>query len=86
MERKTAVELWELVKANRKRLDTCERPHNFLPIPGARPMLTPHRCTKCLGEVDSIQAAYYRDGLEDGQRLAAQAAPGTTNGPKTGPG
>jgi hypothetical protein len=67
-------EIWEKVKANHALLDGCERPHQFeeRSRPGS-PDGHKYRCERCGGEIDSIAASWYIQGLEDG-RLKPEAA------------
>jgi hypothetical protein len=58
------------VRANLKRLDSCEGPHRFDPIPedvgkvfGIR-----YRCTLCGGEVDNHAKHWYERGLKHAVR------------------
>jgi hypothetical protein len=57
------------VRANLKRLDECEGPHEFeLVLDTASEARKKHRCRKCGGTIDSTRRAWYDRGLEHGRR------------------
>ena len=58
--------IWETVKANHKKLEECERPHDFVPH-GIGPFRK-EMCSKCGGVVNAINAMYYRQGLADAKK------------------
>jgi len=60
---KVVDEIWEQVKANSARLDSCPGPHDFLPIEPDKPFIK-HRCARCGGEVEGSRARWYKRGLE----------------------
>jgi hypothetical protein len=63
--------IWEKVKANHAKLDSCEGPHQFEESsrPGS-PDGHKYRCTRCGGELDSINTDWYNQGLKHGSRAA----------------
>lgn len=64
VDRETVNDLWKAVQVNHKRLAECKRPHDFEPF-GTGPMRK-ERCKACGGTVAAVNAAYYKQGLEDG--------------------
>jgi len=64
VDREMVGQLWKAAQANHKTLAECKRPHDFEPY-GTGPMRK-ERCKKCGGTVDAVNAAYYKQGLEDG--------------------
>jgi hypothetical protein len=56
--------IWEDVKANQARLNTCARPHDFRQDePGT--LRSKWTCALCGGKVTSREARWYILGLED---------------------
>ena len=60
-------EIWAETQANHRRLQECERPHDFQPVESDR-RPRKYRCSLCGGEVSSINASWYARGLEDARR------------------
>lgn len=58
--------IWAEVKANSKRLDDCETPHEFVEYE-QEPNFRKKRCTKCLGTLSAIDALWYERGLQHGR-------------------
>ncbi len=58
-------EILKEVRANRKRLESCKRPHDFS---YTKPTLVSSYlvCTLCKGEISEISSIWYKKGLEDG--------------------
>lgn len=60
------------VKENFKKLDECEKPHDFQPSMwighDQNKFATRYTCSKCGGEIDGIQRKWYVEGLCDGRR------------------
>lgn len=52
------------MEKNKKRLDSCELPHNFIRINDNKNNL---RCSKCKGYVTLSAGIYYIKGLKDGK-------------------
>ena len=61
-------EVWEEVKANHARLDSCIGPHEFTPIDPDKVVGRRYVCGLCKGEVDSIDRSWYEKGLEHARR------------------
>lgn len=59
-------EIWEQVKANHARLDSCAGPHDFS-IEGRKQgqLVRDWQCSKCGGTLDSVNVQWYRKGLAD---------------------
>jgi hypothetical protein len=55
----------EEVRENRRRLDSCEE-HEFVST-DPKTVGAKHRCMRCGGTVDPINAHWYRRGLEHGK-------------------
>lgn len=64
-------EVWEEVKANHARLDTCTGPHKFVPIDATKVLGRRYVCSLCKGEVDSINRSWYEKGFEHAQNRSA---------------
>ena len=62
--------IWEKVRANAKRLESCPGPHEFKPVDDSSPASRIRRqvCSICGGEVDAVNAIWYRHGLEDAKK------------------
>jgi len=60
------VKVFEKVKANSKRLDECEGPHEF--EKQGKDIRAKYRCGKCGGELDNIKYYWYMKGLEHGKK------------------
>lgn len=56
--------IWEQVKANHAKLEACVGPHDFISLID-KPRY--YICTKCGGELESINVQWYRDGLDHGR-------------------
>ncbi|MBN2714032.1 MAG: hypothetical protein JXR97_16555 [Planctomycetes bacterium] len=54
--------IWEGVKANRKRLEECDHPHEFELVDQDK-VVRNARCRKCGGVVVATNALWYIDGL-----------------------
>lgn len=54
--------IWERVKANRKRLESCDGPHDFSRR-YKRGASTRYQCIKCKGNVDHNQKIWYELGI-----------------------
>jgi hypothetical protein len=61
-------DIWKKVKENHAKLDSCVRPHDFVPINENGRLPRKYLCSKCLGVVDSVHASFYKQGLEDGSK------------------
>jgi len=61
LSREEVIEAWEKVKANRAILDACPGPHVFKAIDKRT-----ERCDVCGGEINTINAQWYRTGLDHG--------------------
>lgn len=59
-----AHRIWERVKANSAKLESCSR-HEFEPIEDDR-RIRSQRCSKCGGEVGGSEALWYKRGLQHG--------------------
>jgi hypothetical protein len=59
------------VRANQARLEQCEQPHSFEPIPPTIGMAfsTHSLCSVCGGRVSASDARWYARGLEAGRRM-----------------
>jgi hypothetical protein len=58
--------IWEEVKANHARLDSCPGPHKFPPF---RAKLNDrYVCETCNGAIDSVNRIWYERGLQHGSR------------------
>lgn len=68
LRKKEIKQIWENVKANHKRLDECEGPHEFELVGEDRPLKSKYRCRKCKGELDRINHGWYQRGLEHGKK------------------
>lgn len=62
LHRTDLLDLWESVKANSAKLDSCAR-HDFVQIEPERAIGGRYRCARCNGEADSVAVRWYRDGL-----------------------
>lgn len=62
--------IWEKVQENKKRLESCPGPHEFKPVDASSPAARIGRqvCAICGGEVDAVNAIWYRHGLEDANK------------------
>ena len=63
-------EVFKEVKINRKKLDNCKGPHEFVPDPPSKmPTIgSRYRCTECGGTVDAIALSWYNKGIEHGRK------------------
>jgi hypothetical protein len=60
-------------RINAKRLQKCDAPHDFKPIPKRRDQVFQHyRCSRCGGEIDRIALGYYNMGLRHGAGGSAE--------------
>lgn len=60
--------IWEEVKANHARQDSCVGPHDFsIEHERMGALVRKYRCTKCDGTIDSINRIWYLKGLEHGR-------------------
>lgn len=66
--RKEVDEIYQKVKENKARLDSCELPHDFHTIRENGRFPRKAFCKKCLGVVDVVNANFYKQGLEDAKR------------------
>lgn len=66
--KKEVDEIWQKVKENKARLDSCELPHDFHTIKENGGLPRKAFCKKCLGVVDVVNARFYKQGLEDAKR------------------
>ena len=57
------------MEKNKKRLDSCDLPHDFQRINSNNNNL---RCSKCHGYVTLSAGIYYIKGLKDGQLVKAE--------------
>lgn len=64
------LKIWEKVQENKKRLESCCVPHEFKPVDDSTPASRVRRqvCIHCGGEVDAVNAIWYRQGLEDAKK------------------
>lgn len=53
--------IWEFVKENHKKLNSCKL-HEFEDITPNRPLDKKYKCKNCGGELDSINVSYYNLG------------------------
>jgi len=60
--------IWEAVKVNQGRLESCAGPHDFLTVPGNARRL---RCARCGGEMSPSDVFTYTRGLEHGRKEAS---------------
>jgi hypothetical protein len=61
-----AKKVWEEVKENHRKLDTCKR-HVFVAIPDSTtPIPRKYKCTACGGTADSINVHWYNLGVQHG--------------------
>jgi len=68
MEPETIKQIWRDVKANHDKLDKCEGPHEFKPIPvEGKTLVRDYLCSKCGGKIDAIHKIWYERGLEHGK-------------------
>lgn len=59
------------VQINHARLDMCEGPHAFYPIPNSEDkLIRKYKCIKCEGIVDFTQYNWYLKGLAHGMALS----------------
>ena len=69
VDKETAQQIWQAVKANKKRLDNCNGPHDFQPIhEDGKKLVRDYRCSKCGGKIDAIHKIWYCEGLEHGTK------------------
>ena len=55
------------VRRNRKALEDCARPHDFVPTEDPRrPLWKKYRCTRCGGVVPFTEGRAYLEGFRDG--------------------
>ena len=52
------------VQENKRKLDTCSRPHTFAPV--NQQLFSRYVCSNCGGEVSLMGAVWYKRGMEDG--------------------
>ncbi len=57
-------EIWEKVKKNRQRLDSCSQHHFTLDLTPDKSIAKRWRCTRCSGEIDGVNKSWYELGLE----------------------
>ena len=68
MDFKNVDAIWAFVKENKRKLDSCSKPHDFVDDPeDKRDIWKKKICSKCGGRADSIAAHWYNDGLKDGR-------------------
>jgi len=67
--KEAVMEQWELVKANHKRLEECEGPHDFQ-CEDPKSMRSKYVCSKCGGKISKTDWLWYERGLAHGQFLA----------------
>jgi hypothetical protein len=63
--------IWEQVKANHARLETCVGPHDFQDITPDKPLAKRYRCSKCNGEAEGTNVHWYERGLKHAQKAGA---------------
>ncbi len=62
-----AKKIFEEVKENHRKLDSCSL-HDFsIDITPSKPYMKKFRCTNCSGEVDLTTKSWYEKGLQHGQ-------------------
>ena len=66
--KKEVNEIWQRVKENKARLDSCELPHDFYPINENGRLPRKAVCKECLGVVDITNARFYIQGLRDAKQ------------------
>lgn len=64
--RPSMLELWDAVKANSAKLESCQR-HDFVALETERRLGGKYRCSACGGEADSHAVHWYRAGLRHGR-------------------
>lgn len=62
MDLKEASAIWENVKENIKKLDSCSGPHDFVPIDPDIKLSRQWRCTTCGGKIDNVARIWYERG------------------------
>lgn len=78
MNKAEAEALWAAVKANRKAIDECPGPHDFVGIESELQTVTQdggklyrkYKCTQCGGEVTTHDWYWYQHGLKHGKAIA----------------
>lgn len=61
--------IFEEVKANKKLLDNCVRPHDFsIDASPNKPLFKKWKCSKCGGTVESQFKKAYEEGLKDSNK------------------
>jgi hypothetical protein len=58
--------IWDRAVANRKVLDECQVPHDFVDVTPERNIGKDYRCSKCGGVVESLHRYWYEQGLKHG--------------------
>lgn len=62
-------EIWQTVKANKARLDSCTGPHDFsIEFRKLGQFVRDWECSRCHGHVESIYKHWYELGLKHGDR------------------
>lgn len=56
--------IWQGVKDNQRKLDSCTHPHDFEIISEPNKVVRNARCTKCGGTTSASCARWYIDGLK----------------------
>lgn len=67
LSQETCKDILSNVKANIKRLELCEGPHDFKPQVEKK-MFHKYTCTKCNGEVSADSVHWYSEGLKHGKK------------------
>jgi len=60
--------IWEDVKRNKGKLDSCSGPHEFVRSKNQPVYTNDMICTKCQGTLDVIKYLWYKKGLEHGRK------------------
>lgn len=68
MDKADVNKIWEEVKINHNKLNSCEGPHDFQDEPLPEGFLIRKKiCTKCNGTLDRVHAIWYDRGVEHGK-------------------
>lgn len=67
MNKKRMLEIWEEVKANKKKLKECSPPHDFIHQEVVNKLAPDYVCRKCKGKISSSEHYWYDQGLEHGE-------------------
>lgn len=67
MDKKDVLEILDQVRANHRKLNACEGPHEFvIDNPEEQLLRQRYRCTRCGGHIECRLYFWYKRGLEHG--------------------